>query len=80
MKMFTPPFTVKRVADFISRFLITYKKGMEAMLEGYRDVTLNRSTFKFEDGTSPNERIKKFEDKLTSANFTGRIKDFYDQR
>jgi predicted deacetylase len=71
IRIFTPPFTVQRLADFVSRQLMTYKKGMEALLGGYREVTINKSTFKFEDNTTAEERIKKFEERLQAMNFQG---------
>lgn len=38
-------FSVERAANGVSTFLNTYKEGMSSILQGYREVTLNKKEF-----------------------------------
>jgi hypothetical protein len=54
---------LQKFFDFLSRHIGTYKKAVQELVEGQREVTYNKD-FKFQDGQTVKEKCDKFESKL----------------
>jgi hypothetical protein len=54
---------VKKIFDFLSRHITTYKTSIQELVEGQREVTQNKN-FTFDDGETVQEKMDKFEKKL----------------
>ena len=67
--------TVEGIGRGVSSFLKLYHESLSALVQGYREVTMDHSgKFRFEDtGESVQDRLDKFEDKLHRAT-TGQSK------
>jgi hypothetical protein len=49
--------------DFMSRHIATYKKSIQELVEGQREVTQSK-TFRFEDGETVEEKMENFDKKV----------------
>lgn len=67
--------TVEGIGKGVSSFLRLYHESLSALVQGYREVTMDHSgKFRFEDtGESVQDRLDKFENKLYKAT-TGQSK------
>lgn len=68
----------QKLLEILSRHIETYKKSIQELVEGQREVTLNKD-FKFDDGETVKEKMDKFEFKarehLTSNEMFNKIKN-----
>ena len=62
-------FNVANLAQKFSEFLRLYHESMASLVQGYREVTMDaHNRFRFEEtGESVQDRLDKFEEKLTQA-------------
>ena len=62
-------FNVANLAQNFSEFLRLYHESMASLVQGYREVTMDaHNRFRFEEtGESVQDRLDKFEEKLTQA-------------
>ncbi len=54
---------IKQLFDFLSKHIATYKKSIQELVEGQREVTQNKN-FTFDDGETVQKKIDKFENNL----------------
>jgi len=54
---------IKIIFDFLSKHIGNYKKAMQELVEGQREVTQNKN-FTFEDGETVQEKMDKFDKKV----------------
>jgi hypothetical protein len=67
--------TVQGVAQNIGEYLRLYHESLAALVQGYREVTMDHSgKFKFENNDTVQDRLDQFEAKLHQAT-TGLIKN-----
>jgi hypothetical protein len=60
--------SVEGFALMLQNFLRLYHESLAALLQGYREVTMDHSgKFRFEDGQTVQDRLDKFERKLHKA-------------
>ena len=72
---FSRGISVQRVAGGVSAFLSLFHEALQALLQGYREVTVDRETHRFEDGSSAEERVKKFRKRLNEYDFAKRLEE-----
>lgn len=68
---------IQKIFSWVSRHIEIYKKSIQEIVEGQREVTTNKN-FKFEDGKTVQEKMDNFENKikenLNLQNFYNKIK------
>ncbi len=66
---------LKNIFNFLSRNIEIYKRSIQELVEGQREVTQNKK-FQFEDGETVQDKMDKFETKLKENLHSGKsIKD-----
>jgi len=57
--------SVKHVANSVGSFLRLYYESLQALVDGYREVTMDpKQEFQFDNGETVKDRMKAFEERL----------------